>query len=121
MAPRWRSRLVTLSCRTELAIAGETLEQSPPYLELSLWELTAAERTARCPDASESGQGTGELPDIDPSAAPGTSAEGGPDPFTIREAGGRVIVNYELAMLEVVDTLWPRAEDVIASIDWSAE
>ena len=60
-------------------------------------------------------------PHFGPSRAPDNSVEGSPARSTVLEAGGRVIVIYELAMLEVVDTLWPRAEEVIASIEWSAE
>ena len=45
----------------------------------------------------------------------------GPARFTLLETGGRVIVIHELAMPEVVDTVWPLSEEVIASIEWSTE
>ena len=41
--------------------------------------------------------------------------------FTVLEVGGRVVVIHELAMPEVVDTVWPWSEEVIASIEWSTE
>ena len=45
----------------------------------------------------------------------------GPARFTLLETGGRVIVIHELAMPEVVDTVWPLSDEVIASIEWSTE
>mgnify|MGYP001812565347 FL=1 len=32
-----------------------------------------------------------------------------------------MIVIHELAMPEVVDTVWPLSDEVIASIEWSTE
>jgi hypothetical protein len=41
--------------------------------------------------------------------------------FTLLETGGRVIMIHELAMPQVVDTVWPLSEEVITSIEWSTE
>ena len=45
----------------------------------------------------------------------------GPARFTLLETGGRVIMIHELAMPQVVDTVWPLSEEVITSIEWSTE
>lgn len=49
----------------------------------------------------------------------GVDSADGPARFTVLEAGGRVIVIHELAMPDVVDTVWPWSEEIIASIEWS--
>jgi hypothetical protein len=54
-------------------------------------------------------------------AAFGVDSADGPARFTVLEAGGRVIVIHELAMPDVVDTVWPLSAEVVASIEWSTE
>lgn len=49
----------------------------------------------------------------------GVDSADGPARFTVLEVGGRVIVIHELAMPEVVDTVWQWTDDVIDSIEWS--
>ena len=65
--------------------------------------------------------GEGYIFETDLAAAFGVDSADGPARFTVLEAGGRVIVIHELAMPEVVDTVWSWSEEVIASIEWSTE
>lgn len=51
----------------------------------------------------------------------GIDSADGPARFTVLEADGRVIMIHELAMPEVVDTVWPLSAEVVASIEWSTE
>ena len=51
----------------------------------------------------------------------GIDSADGPARFTVLETGGRVIVIHELAMPEVVDTVRPWSEEVVASIEWSTQ
>jgi hypothetical protein len=51
----------------------------------------------------------------------GVDSADGPARFTVLEVGGRVIVIHELAMPQVVDTVWRWSDDVIDSIAWSTD